>query len=49
VVVLTGNDTVEGRKRALDGGAKAFLSKPVDDETLIGAILDAVKPHGTSA
>lgn len=49
VVVLTGNDTAEGRRRALDGGAKAFLSKPVDDEALIGAILDAVGPRGAGA
>ncbi|BDU16447.1 response regulator transcription factor [Lysobacter auxotrophicus] len=49
VVVLTGNDTAEGRRRALDSGAKAFLSKPVDDEALIGAILDAVGPRGAGA
>ena len=49
VVVLTGNDTAEGRKRALDIGAKAFLSKPVDDEALIGAILAAVGPRGVDA
>ncbi|WP_206858488.1 response regulator transcription factor [Lysobacter changpingensis] len=49
VVVLTGNDTAEGRKRALDNGARAFLSKPVDDEALIGAILAAVASPGPGA
>ncbi|WP_324904277.1 response regulator transcription factor [Lysobacter sp.] len=49
VIVLTGNDTPEGRKRALDSGARAFLTKPVDDEALIGAILDAVRHDGQGA
>lgn len=49
VVVLTGNDTAEGRRRALDKGAKAFLTKPVDDEALIGAILTAVQQEGHRA
>ncbi|MBU8974568.1 response regulator [Lysobacter sp. MMG2] len=46
VVVLTGNDTTEGRQRALNGGAEAYLCKPVDDESLIGAILGAVEHRG---
>ncbi len=48
IVVLTGNDTAEGRRRALNGGADAYLCKPVDDESLISAILGAVEQHATS-
>jgi FixJ family two-component response regulator len=42
VVVITGHDTPESRVRALDGGARAYLSKPVDDETLMKAINGAM-------
>ena len=38
VVILTGNDTRANRASALARGANAFLTKPVDDELLIGAI-----------
>jgi len=38
VVVITGHDTPESRSRALGGGAKSYLTKPVDDETLLKAI-----------
>jgi FixJ family two-component response regulator len=38
VVVITGHDTPESRLRALAGGARSYLCKPVDDETLLKAI-----------
>lgn len=42
VVVITGHDTPESRLRALGLGAKAYLCKPVDDETLLAAISGAI-------
>jgi FixJ family two-component response regulator len=38
VVVLTGNDTPAHRTRSLDNGARAYLTKPVDDEELLQAL-----------
>jgi FixJ family two-component response regulator len=38
VVIVTGHDTAEAKRRALSLGAKAYLSKPVDDEALLLAI-----------
>jgi FixJ family two-component response regulator len=43
VVVLTGNDTKANRARALANGASACLTKPVDDEMLIDAIVAAMR------
>ena len=45
VVVLTGNDTPANRARSLANGARAYLSKPVDDKVL----LDALRPLTSSA
>jgi FixJ family two-component response regulator len=42
VVVIPGHDTPESRTRALGGGAKSYLTKPVDDETLLKAINTAM-------
>ena len=42
VVAITGNDTEDGRRRALANGADAYLCKPMDDEALIGAITAAI-------
>jgi FixJ family two-component response regulator len=42
VVVVTGHDTPEAHARALAGGAKAYLRKPVDQRTLFDAIREAV-------
>jgi len=42
VVVITGHDTPESRTRALGGGAKSYLTKPVDDEALLKAIHTAM-------
>lgn len=38
VVILTGNDPLKERARALENGASAFLSKPVDAAALIDTI-----------
>ena len=42
VVVITGLDTPESRRRVMDGGAAAFLRKPVDDQVLLDAVAAAV-------
>jgi len=42
VVVITGHDTPQSRQRALQLGAKAYLCKPVDDDTLLPAIVAAL-------
>jgi FixJ family two-component response regulator len=41
-VVTSGHDSDEDRERALNGGAAAYLSKPVDDQALLDAITRAV-------
>jgi FixJ family two-component response regulator len=43
VVVITALDTPEARARAIEGGAAAYLPKPVDADTLVGAIRAAVR------
>ena len=43
VVVITGDYSAEGRARALNLGATAYLRKPVDDATLLAAIRAAVR------
>lgn len=43
VVVLTGDDTAGNRQRARANGASAFLVKPVNDETLIDAVVAAIR------
>jgi len=42
VVIITGHDATETRERALAGGASAYLRKPVDDQTLLDAITNAI-------
>lgn len=42
VVVITGHDSSETRERALAGGVSAYLRKPVDDQTLLEAITNAI-------
>jgi FixJ family two-component response regulator len=41
VVIITGHDTPEARARARDGGAAAYLLKPIDERTLLDAIAAA--------
>jgi len=45
VVVVTGNESEESRQQALDGGADAYLCKPVDGDALIDAVLAAIERH----
>ena len=45
VIMLTGHGTVEMCRRAFKSGATEFLEKPVDDETLIEALQNAVRQH----
>ena len=44
VIVMTGHDTLESRSRALAGGARSYLCKPIDDEVLLTAISAAIGP-----
>jgi FixJ family two-component response regulator len=46
VVVITGNDTPECHSRALAGGARAYLLKPIDGSVLLEAIAAAVSKQG---
>lgn len=46
VVILTGNETAETRAAALAAGVDGYLTKPVDDDILIGAIEAAMHQHG---
>lgn len=45
VIMLTGHGTVEMCRRAFKAGAAEFLEKPVDDETLLDALQNAVRQH----
>ena len=45
VIVITGHDSPETYQRAIDGGAVAYLRKPVDERRLLQAIADAARPH----
>src|SRR5262245_24289631 len=46
-VVITGRDDTELRDRSIAGGAVAYLCKPIDADTLIGAIDRAVNAGHT--
>ena len=43
VIVMSGNDEVEARRKCLALGAAAYLRKPLDGEELLQAIRTAVK------
>ena len=47
VVVITGHDTAESRRRVMEGGASAYLRKPVDDQVLLDAVAAAICGKGT--
>jgi FixJ family two-component response regulator len=47
VVVITGHDTAESKRRVIDGGAAAYLRKPVDDQVLLDAVAAAVSGKRT--
>jgi len=42
VIILTAHDTPEDRERAMNGGASAYLHKPVNDRNLLEAISAAI-------
>ncbi len=44
VIIITGHDLPQARERAMQGGASAFLRKPVLDRTLLDAISAATAP-----
>jgi two-component system, LuxR family, response regulator FixJ len=46
VIIVTGHDTMEARDRAMTGGAKEYLRKPVDDKALLAAIANALGKEG---
>jgi FixJ family two-component response regulator len=45
VLIITGHDSAETREQAMIGNPVAYLSKPVNDQTLLDAIDVALKPH----
>ena len=50
VVVLTGREMPGDRERSMEGGATAFLLKPVDAQALLAAIgLWSISPKSNSA
>jgi FixJ family two-component response regulator len=46
VVVITGHDEPQIRAQCLSAGTAAYLRKPLDDETLLGAIHRAAGASG---
>jgi FixJ family two-component response regulator len=49
IVIITGHDATETRERALAGGASAYLRKPMDDQSLLDAITNAIAQAGGSS
>jgi FixJ family two-component response regulator len=49
VVVLSGSDPSRNRARALSNGAQAYLTKPIEDELLIDAIVSAIRSRSPDA
>jgi FixJ family two-component response regulator len=47
VIIMTGHDLPKAHERALEGGASAFLRKPVLDRILLGAISAATAGEQT--
>jgi FixJ family two-component response regulator len=45
---ITAVPTEKTRRQALDGGAICFLTKPFDEETLIGCLDVAIEQHRNS-
>ena len=43
VVVITGQDSSEARERAIEGGAAAYLRKPVEGQALLDAVARAIQ------
>jgi FixJ family two-component response regulator len=49
IIVITGHDSSESRARALRSGAKNYLCKPIDDETLLATIDAAIATRAAYA
>jgi CheY-like chemotaxis protein len=49
VILITAYPSENHRKRALDGGAIGFLSKPFDEEDLIECLTAAIKLRAPQA
>jgi DNA-binding response OmpR family regulator len=49
VIVVSGRDRNVNRERALKGGAKAFLQKPVDNARLLSVIRQALGEKGDAS
>jgi FixJ family two-component response regulator len=49
VILITAYPNEKNRTRALDNGAVGFLSKPFDEETLIGFLTVAIKLRSSQA
>jgi FixJ family two-component response regulator len=45
VVIITGKDSEETHQRAMEGGAMAYLRKPVDEQILLAALANAIGHH----
>lgn len=46
VVMLTGQSDIAVARRALEKGARAFITKPIDPERLLEVIADLLSPGG---
>jgi FixJ family two-component response regulator len=47
VVIITADDSRESRERVMESGASAYLRKPVDRQTLVDAVRNAISPTGS--
>jgi len=45
VVVVTGDESRESRREAMENGADAYLCKPVDGDALVDAVTTAIARH----
>lgn len=49
VIVMTAHDTPTSQQHALEAGASAYLRKPVDSTSLLGAIREAIAAYAVRA
>ena len=48
IIFLTAHDDAKSRRRAIDGGALDFLSKPFEANTLVAAVQTALTRHAVN-